>query len=78
MEMTEEKNGYIIKYMNWYRRLNRALFSFYRYVYTVKWKSASGYLSVCEGIYPPKGIYTHISGIDLVEGKDNRMEDILW
>ena len=33
--------------------------------------SSSGYLSVCEGIHPPKGIYTHISGIDLVEGKDN-------
>ena len=33
--------------------------------------SSSGYLSVCEGVYPPKGIYTHISGIDLVEGKDN-------
>lgn len=40
--------------------------------------SSSGYLSVCEGIYPSKGIYTHISGIDLVEGKDNRMEDMLW
>lgn len=32
--------------------------------------SSSGYLPVCEGVRPVKGIYTHISGIDLVEGKD--------
>lgn len=32
--------------------------------------SSSGYLPECEGIKPPKGIYSHISGIDLVEGKD--------
>ena len=29
-----------------------------------------GYEAQCEGIVPPKGIYSHISGIDLVEGKD--------
>ena len=29
--------------------------------------SSSGYLPECEGITPPKGIYSHISGIDLVE-----------
>lgn len=32
--------------------------------------SSSGYLVECEGIMPPKGIYSHISGIDLVEAKD--------
>lgn len=32
--------------------------------------SSSGYLPECEGIKPPKGIYSHISGIDLVKGKD--------
>lgn len=31
---------------------------------------SSGYLPECEGIHPPKGIYSHISGIDLVLGKD--------
>lgn len=31
---------------------------------------SSGYLPQCEGITPPKGIYSHISGIDLVQGKD--------
>lgn len=31
---------------------------------------SSGYLPACEGIKPPKGIYSHISGIDLVQGKD--------
>lgn len=31
---------------------------------------SSGYLAQCEGIYPPGGIYSHISGIDLVKGKD--------
>ena len=30
-----------------------------------------GYLSPCEGLRPPKDIYSHISGIDLVLGKDN-------
>lgn len=29
-----------------------------------------GYLPECEGILPPGGIYSHISGIDLVKGKD--------
>ncbi|WP_295416592.1 circularly permuted type 2 ATP-grasp protein [uncultured Subdoligranulum sp.] len=29
-----------------------------------------GYLTQCEGIVPPGGIYSHISGIDLVKGKD--------
>ncbi|MGN0598750.1 MAG: circularly permuted type 2 ATP-grasp protein [Oscillospiraceae bacterium] len=32
---------------------------------------SSGYLPQCEGITPPQNIYSHISGIDLVEGKDN-------
>lgn len=32
--------------------------------------SSSGYLVECEGIMPPKGIYSHISGIDLVQAKD--------
>lgn len=32
--------------------------------------AGSGYLSQCEGIRPAKGIYTHISGIDLVQGKN--------
>ncbi|MCQ2464761.1 MAG: circularly permuted type 2 ATP-grasp protein [Oscillospiraceae bacterium] len=31
---------------------------------------SSGYLAQCEGISPAKGIYSHISGIDLVQGKD--------
>lgn len=29
-----------------------------------------GFLPVCEGIRPPKDIFNHISGIDLVQGKD--------
>ena len=29
-----------------------------------------GYLPQCEGILPPGGIYSHISGIDLVKGKN--------
>lgn len=32
--------------------------------------SSKGYLPQCEGVVPPKGIYSHISGIDLVQGKD--------
>lgn len=32
--------------------------------------ASSGYAVECEGITPPKGIYPHISGIDLVKGKD--------
>ena len=30
-----------------------------------------GYLAQCEGATPPKLVYSHISGIDLVLGKDN-------
>ena len=33
--------------------------------------ASSGYMAECEGVVPPKGIYSHISGIDLVKGKDN-------
>ncbi len=32
--------------------------------------SSSGYLPQCEGINPAKNIYSHISGIDLVQAKD--------
>ena len=32
--------------------------------------SSSGFLPECEGIHPVKGVHSHISGIDLVEGKD--------
>lgn len=32
--------------------------------------TSKGYLPQCEGVTPPKGIYSHISGIDLVQGKD--------
>lgn len=32
--------------------------------------SSKGYLPQCEGILPPKSIYSHISGIDLVQAKD--------
>lgn len=32
--------------------------------------ASSGYLAQCEGVKPPKGIYPHIAGIDLVQGKD--------
>ncbi len=32
--------------------------------------SSSGYLAQCEGVTPPGGVYSHISGIDLVKGKD--------
>lgn len=32
--------------------------------------SSSGFLSACVGITPPGGVYSHISGIDLVQGKD--------
>ncbi len=31
---------------------------------------SSGYLPECEGIVPSCGVYSHISGIDLVKGKD--------
>ncbi|MDK2867533.1 MAG: hypothetical protein PWP38_1848 [Clostridiales bacterium] len=32
--------------------------------------ASSGYLAQCENIVPPKGVYSHISGIDLVQAKD--------
>lgn len=32
--------------------------------------ASPGYLSECEGITPVKGVYSHISGIDLVQAKD--------
>lgn len=32
--------------------------------------SSSGYLPQCEGITPVNGVYSHISGIDLVQSKD--------
>lgn len=32
--------------------------------------AGSGYLAQCEGMQPPKGVCSHISGIDLVLGKD--------
>lgn len=32
--------------------------------------ASSGYLAQCEGIMPSKGVYSHISGIDLVQSKD--------
>jgi uncharacterized circularly permuted ATP-grasp superfamily protein len=34
--------------------------------------ASSGYMAECEGVTPPKDIYSHISGIDLVKGKDNK------
>lgn len=34
--------------------------------------SSSGYLAACEGMVTPKGIASHISGIDLVQGKDGK------
>lgn len=32
--------------------------------------SSKGYLAACADLIPPKGIYSHISGIDLVQAKD--------
>ena len=32
--------------------------------------ASSGYMAECEGVCPVKGIYSHISGIDLVQSKD--------
>lgn len=32
--------------------------------------AGSGFLAECDGVMPPKGIYSHISGIDLVQGKN--------
>ena len=34
--------------------------------------SARGYLSPCDGVVPPKGIYSHISGIDLIDDEQTR------
>lgn len=34
--------------------------------------ASSGYMAECEGIVPPQNIYSHISGIDLVKGKDGK------
>ncbi len=34
--------------------------------------SSKGYMPECEGIDPKLGVYSHISGIDLVEGKDGQ------
>ena len=34
--------------------------------------SSKGYMLVCEGISPKGRVYSHISGIDLVEGKDGQ------
>jgi uncharacterized circularly permuted ATP-grasp superfamily protein len=31
---------------------------------------SKGYLPECMGIVPPEGVYSHISGIDLVQAKD--------
>lgn len=38
--------------------------------------ASSGYMAECEGVTPPKDIFSHISGINLVKGKDN--ECIFW
>lgn len=32
--------------------------------------ASKGYLPECEGIMPPAGVYSHISGIDLVQARD--------
>ena len=32
--------------------------------------ASGGYLAQCEGVMPPRGVYTHIAGIDLVQAKD--------
>ena len=34
--------------------------------------ASSGYMAECENAMPPMGIYAHISGIDLVKGKDGK------
>ena len=34
--------------------------------------ASSGYMAQCEDVIPPKDIYSHISGIDLVQGKDKK------
>ena len=40
--------------------------------------ASSGYMAECEGVMPVKGIYSHISGIDLVKGKDFVFELYKW
>ncbi len=32
---------------------------------------SSGYLAPCDGVLPPRGVYTHIAGIDLVQGRND-------
>ena len=32
---------------------------------------SSGYLAPCNGVLPPRGIYAHIAGIDLVQGRND-------
>ncbi len=34
--------------------------------------ASGGYMAECEGVMPAKGIYAHISGIDLVQAKDKK------
>ncbi len=34
--------------------------------------AGSGFLAQCDGFVPPEGIFSHISGIDLVKGKDGQ------
>ena len=34
--------------------------------------SAKGFLPPCDGVVPPKSIFSHISGIDLVQSKDDK------
>ena len=33
--------------------------------------ASSGYMAECEGVTPPKDIFSHISGIDVVKGKEH-------
>ncbi len=33
---------------------------------------SSGYLASCDGVLPPRGIYAHIAGIDLVQGRNDK------
>ena len=35
--------------------------------------SAKGYLPACEGFVPPKGVYCHVVGTDLVRDKDGQI-----
>ena len=34
--------------------------------------AGSGFMAECDGVLPSKGVYSHISGIDLVKGKDDQ------